>query len=108
MRAFVESGYDRFLKDLETVVNIDSGSGYASGLMGVSSFFQQRFERLGWHTHLLQFNEGAVPCLEIVNRRLPAESDRFEFLSLGHMDTVFPQGTVSKRPFSIQQSRAFR
>lgn len=107
MREFAESRYDRFLEDLETVVNIDSGSGYAPGLMEVSSFFQDRFERLGWPTHLLQFNEGAVPCLEIVNGRLPAESDRFDFLFLGHMDTVFPQGTVSQRPFSMQQGRAF-
>jgi glutamate carboxypeptidase len=107
MREFAESRYDRFLEDLETVVNIDSGSGYAPGLMEVSSFFQHRFERLGWPTHLLQFNEGAVPCLEIVNGRLPAESDRFDFLFLGHMDTVFPQGTVSQRPFSMQQGRAF-
>jgi glutamate carboxypeptidase len=106
MRAFIESRYDQFIKDLETVVNIDSGSGYASGLMAVADFFQQRFERLGWPTRLERFDGGAVPCLEIVNRK-PEGATRFDFLVVGHMDTVFPKGTVARRPFSIREGRAF-
>jgi glutamate carboxypeptidase len=106
MRALIESRYDQFIKDLETLVNIDSGSGDASGLMAVADFFQQRFGCLGWPTRLVQFAGGSVPCLEIVNRAIE-EAGRFDFLFLGHMDTVFPKGTVSRRPFSIRQGRAF-
>ncbi len=40
MRALIESLYDQFLIDLETLVNIDSGSGDASGLMAVADFFR--------------------------------------------------------------------
>ena len=106
MQALIESRYDQFLRDLEILVNIDSGSGDVPGLMAVVDFFQQRFERLGWPTRLVQFDEGSVPCLEIVNRKQPEETARFDFLLLGHMDTVFPKGTVSRRPFSIQKGRA--
>lgn len=107
MRALIESRYDQFLRDLETLVNIDSGSGDASGLMAVADFFRQRFDRLGWLTRLQPFDGGSVPCLEIGNRRSLEEKGPFDFLLLGHMDTVFPKGTAARRPFSIREGRAF-
>jgi glutamate carboxypeptidase len=48
-----------------------------------------------------------VPCLEIVNRPTPDQEARFDFLFLGHMDTVFPKGTAGRRPFSIREGRAY-
>ncbi len=99
--------YELFLKDLETIVNVDSGSGYAPGLAAVAGFFQERFERLGWHTRRLDFEAGGVPCLEVVNRRGLEAEGRLDFLFLGHMDTVFPQGTAGRRPFSLRDGRAW-
>ncbi len=101
------SRYDLFLRDLETIVNLDSGSGHAPGLAAVAGFFQQRFERLGWHTRRIEFDAGAVPCLEVVNRRGLGTDARLDFLFLGHMDTVFPQGTAARRPFSVRDGRAW-
>ncbi|MCU0559320.1 MAG: M20 family metallopeptidase [Desulfobacterales bacterium] len=98
---------DRFLHDLEAIVNVDSGSGHAPGLSAVAAFFQQRFDRLGWQTRRLEFEAGAVPCLEATNRRDRPTEERFDFLFLGHMDTVFPQGTAARRPFSIRDGRAW-
>lgn len=99
--------YELFLKDLETIVNVDSGSGHAPGLAAVASFFEERFERLGWHTRRLDFEAGAVPCLEVVNHRGLEAEGRLDFLFLGHMDTVFPQGTVQRRPFCLRDGRAW-
>jgi glutamate carboxypeptidase len=73
----------------------------------VAGFFQQRFERLGWHTRRIEFDAGAVPCLEVVNRRGLGTDARLDFLFLGHMDTVFPQGTAARRPFSVRDGRAW-
>jgi glutamate carboxypeptidase len=107
MHAYIASHYDQFLRDLETLVNVDSGSGYAPGLATVARFFRERFERLGWHARALEFDGGSAPCLEVANRQgLPAD-ERFDFLFLGHMDTVFPEGTAAHRPFSIRDGRAW-
>ena len=107
MHAYIASRYDQFLQDLETLVNVDSGSGHAPGLSRVARFFQERYDRLGWSTRALEFDGGSAPCLEVINRRgLPADPP-FDFLFLGHMDTVFPEGTALQRPFSIRDGRAY-
>ena len=102
MQRTIESRYDQFVRDLETVVNIDSGSGDADGLMAVLTFFRDRFDKLGWHTATHRFNGGAAPCLEVSNRPPFDAAEPYDFLFLGHMDTVFPKGTAAQRPFSIQ------
>ena len=38
----IASHYDQFLNDLETIVNIDSGSHYAAGMEKIAAFFQER------------------------------------------------------------------
>jgi len=107
MDAYIASRYDQFLEDLEALVNMDSGSGYAPGLAAVARFFRERFDRLGWHARGLEFDGGSAPCLEVANRQgLPAD-ERFDFLFLGHMDTVFPEGTAAQRPFAVRDGRAW-
>ncbi|HSM89493.1 MAG TPA: M20 family metallopeptidase [Desulfobacterales bacterium] len=107
MHSYIASRYDQFVQDLETLVNVDSGSGDAPGLATVARFFQERFDRIGWPTRLLEFDGGAAPCLEVVNRKGLQADERFDFLFLGHMDTVFPPGTAARRPFSIRDGRAW-
>jgi glutamate carboxypeptidase len=107
MDAYIASRYDQFLQDLETIVNVDSGSGHGPGLATVARFLQERFDRLGWHTRALEFNGGAAPCLEVVNRKVFRADEHFDFLFLGHMDTVFPEGTAARRPFCVRAGRAW-
>ena len=107
MHSYIASRCDQFVQDLETLVNVDSGSGDAPGIATVARFFQERFDRLGWPTRLLEFDGGSAPCLEVVNRKGLQTDRRFDFLFLGHMDTVFPQGTALQRPFSIRDGRAY-
>ncbi len=106
MRALVESRYDRFISDLKTIVNIDSGSGNPAGLSAVRDFFQKRFTRLGWHGEAHDFSDGNTPCLEVVSPGGRKKNGRFDFLFLGHMDTVFGEGTAARRPFTIRNGRA--
>lgn len=106
MRAFIESRFQQFVHDLETIVNIDSVSGHGTGLHQVAAFFQSRFAALGWPTLCHEFNDDRVPCLEITNGVAPDRGERFDMLFMGHMDTVFPTGTATQRPFKIQGSHA--
>lgn len=107
VHAYIESRYNQFLEDLETIVNVDSGSGHSPGIGQVAAFFQERFERLGWDVRRLEFEAGTVPCLEVVNERGRRTTGQYDLLFLGHMDTVFPVGTALQRPFSIADGRAW-
>ena len=107
MYDIVASRYDRFISDLETVVNIDSGSHYAEGLNRVVAFFQGRFDQIGWKTTRHAFDGGKVPCLEVSNRPLDQDGGACDLMFIGHMDTVFKRGTAASRPFSMDEKRAY-
>jgi len=63
MKELIEDRFEQFLVDLESIVNIDSGSGYVPGLEAVAAFFQERFQKIGWMTTNHSFDGGKVPCL---------------------------------------------
>ncbi len=70
MRELIENRFEKFLIDLETIVNIDSGSRNVPGLEAVSAFFQKRFQEIGWTTTDYSFDDGKVSCLEAANKPL--------------------------------------
>ena len=107
MRELIENRFEKFLVDLETIVNIDSGSRYVPGLEAVSAFFQKRFQKIGWTTTNYSFDDGKVPCLEAVNKPLSGNDSALDLLFIGHMDTVFEQGTAAARPFARDEKRAY-
>ena len=94
---------DKFLKDFETIVNIDSSSDHLPGIERVAQFFQKRFSAIGFTADILFKGEAGVPCLQAV---FGAGNGPYDLMFLGHMDTVFPFGEVEKRPFSIQGDKA--
>ena len=98
---------DRFLTDLETIVNIDSDSSYRAGIEQVLAFFKDRFDGLGWTAEVREFGAANNPGLEIRNPVAASGSRPFDLLCIGHMDTVFPRGTAAERPFAISENRAF-
>ena len=98
--------YERFIRDLETIVNIDCDSSDRAGLERVLSFFRDRFNRLGWMAERREFSAGNNPCLEIRNPVGASGVRPFDLLCIGHMDTVFAPGTAADRPFTISENRA--
>ncbi len=105
------SNTDEFLKDFQTIVNIDSSSDHLPGVEQVALFFQKRFSDIGLRAEILFQGDTKVPCLQAVschgNGDTPdGGNDPYDFMFLGHMDTVFPFGEVEKRPFSIQGDKA--
>jgi len=90
-----------YLKDLETVVNIDSGHYYEPGANAVASFFMEKYDALGLNTEIT-YKDGnkACPFLTATN----TDEDHYDVLLVGHMDTVFAPGTAAERPFSIDEA----
>ena len=92
-----------YLKDLEYLVNIDSGSSCPEGTTQVAEFFHQKFVAMEWQVRTHNFDSAIGPCLEIVN----TDQKHYDVLLMGHMDTVFKTGTVAERPFTVEEDKAF-
>lgn len=90
-----------YLQDLAAVVNIDSGHHNEAGTNAVANFFKQKYEALGFHAEI-KYKDGytAAPFLCVRN----SNSKTIDVLMVGHMDTVFPVGTATERPFSIDEA----
>ena len=103
-----EFDINKYLSELEEIVNIDSGSVDFHGHEILADWFEKKFLETGLSVErymLLDFEgRGVRPYLFASNRKLPEESrgERdIDVLFIGHLDTVFPQGTVQQRPFSM-------
>ncbi|MBA2391691.1 MAG: M20 family metallopeptidase [Ktedonobacteraceae bacterium] len=94
-----------YLADVKAVVNIDSGTYNKIGVDHVGRYLQERFHSFGFSTyfdvqqeygnHLVATHQGNAP-------------DGARILLIGHMDTVFPDGEVERRPFSIEEQDGMR
>ena len=93
---------ENFLSDLATLVNIDSGTYTPDGVARVADALQSRFEAAG---ALVERVAGTEYGPHLVARWPGASQGRI--LLVGHMDTVFPEGEVARRPFRIEDGRAY-
>ena len=99
---------NEFLKDLETLVNIDSGSHDIEGLNRVAAFLKEKYEKAGLQTEATGEGAEGRPFLSAFSGNGAREKDeKIDLLLIGHIDTVFPRGTAEKRPFRIEGRRAF-
>ncbi len=94
---------DIYLKELEYIVNQDSGSYNIEGIKKVAEFFYQKFKDLGCFVEICNFNNNTGPGLKVESMK----KDYYDVLFVGHMDTVFPKGTAAKRPFRIENNLAY-
>lgn len=91
-----------YLRDLETLVNIDSGSRCLDGVDQVTDWLAEGYLALGWSLRTFHHKPGQLAKSILLQNR-PGEA--FDLLILCHTDTVFPAGTVAQRPFSQDETR---
>lgn len=89
---------------LEEVVNIDSGSYDKAGVDRVGERFKQFYESHGM-TVRTDPNETHGDAIHV--RLDDSPSNEKPILLMGHRDTVFPKGEVGRRPFKIENGRAY-
>ena len=88
---------------LQKVVNIDSGSRDEAGVTAVAHALAERLQAAGVP---VQFE--AVPGYGVLlHAQVNAAGDGAPIVLMGHMDTVFPAGTVAKRPYREESGRAY-
>jgi glutamate carboxypeptidase len=92
-----------FLAKLETLVNIDSGTGYQDGLTQVE-------DRMIAYLQSIDAEIEIVSAAPSVGRNIIATirgTGRGKILLLAHTDTVFEAGTAAKRPFKVVDRKAY-
>ena len=92
-----------FLTTLETLVNIDSGTGDGKGLMQVENLVVEQLKSVGADVRLVTAKPSA-------GRNIIATvkgTGKGKILLLAHTDTVFKEGTAAKRPFKIVGNKAY-
>lgn len=94
---------EQYLEELELLVNMDSGQGNPEGITAVGKFFMDRFDKMGWITEQVDVGPETGKVTIVRNR----EADHYDALLVGHVDTVFPMGETAKRPFRMDETRAY-
>lgn len=91
------------LKLLETVVNIDSGTGDVDGGRKVAALLVERLKALG---ATIEIVPAEIPGLPDNTVATLTGTGKGRILMIGHLDTVFDPGTAARRPFRIEGDRA--
>ncbi|MCI8609777.1 MAG: M20 family metallopeptidase [Firmicutes bacterium] len=99
---------EAYLKELEQIINMDSGTADVDGCWRVAAFLKARLRRAGLAAAAVPYGTPQRPLVAAVT---PASSDdpltsdkNYDFLFLGHLDTVFPAGTAESRPFRLHEA----
>ena len=102
LRDIAARRFDDFVAALETMVNVDCGSYTPAGVNAIADLCETRFHANGWdverRTHMADADGPQLGDL-VIGRLHGADGPNV--LLVGHMDTVFDDGTVAERPFRI-------
>lgn len=89
---------------LETLVNIDSGTGERSGGQRVSERIADELRQTGLTVSLVPAERPHLPDNVVATL---TGTGRGRILMIGHSDTVFETGTAARRPFRMDSARAY-
>lgn len=92
-----------FLETVQTLVNIDSGTGNKDGLSKIEGILMQRLTELEANV-ILKPPQSGVGNIVLGNLQGTGEA---KFLLMIHYDTVFAKGEARRRPFRSEQGRIF-
>ena len=95
---------DDYVKKLETVVNIDSGTTDTQGVTKVAKKFVQWFSDIGFYAEEVSFDDVVGHGVFATNDK---NAEHYDLLLSGHIDTVFAHGTAEERPFKREVNLAY-
>ncbi|MDC3415010.1 M20 family metallopeptidase [Terrihalobacillus insolitus] len=102
MIRFLEQQQQNMIDLIERLVNIDSGSINKDGVNEIGKILQEHFQEIGFKVDVVEEQEHGNHL--VIQHE---EATKPDIIILAHMDTVFPEGTASERPFHIKGDRAY-
>lgn len=98
-QSWFQSQLDRYVKDLEILVNIDSGSRHQEGVRQVFAWLEGFFKQRNIPCERHHYGDTWAAVSASVGKAVAREQN---ILLLGHCDTVFPVGEALLRPFKVK------
>ncbi|WP_335869074.1 M20 family metallopeptidase [Bacillus sp. 2205SS5-2] len=102
MKEYLDREEKEMFLFLEKLVNTESGSHNKKGVDQIGAILRKCYEELGFNVKTIYQEEFGN---HLVLHHKKAVNPKV--LILSHLDTVFPEGTVKDRPFSIKGNRAY-
>lgn len=107
-----------FRRELAHIVNIDSGTHTPEGITAVGKYLAEKFEAEGFNVKEYDGYRRLELTSPSCRTRTEAdeihrtdietpEAKEYDLLLAGHMDTVFPEGTAAKRPYTEKNGLAY-
>jgi glutamate carboxypeptidase len=104
VRSRIEERLDAYLEDLRWMVGVDCGTYTPEGVNRIADRCAERCSELGLEVERrAHAGEPALGDCLIGRRGGPGPN----VLLIGHMDTVFDEGTAARRPYRVDGDRAF-
>lgn len=100
---YIDGHRDAMIDFWRQLVQIESGSANKAGVDAVAHRVQEELDTIGAHTEIHEMKRAGNMLVSVLNEDVPEAS----VLLLGHMDTVFPDGTVAARPFTLRDGKAY-
>lgn len=95
---------DKYIEELGQLVNVDCGTQTHAGVAKVADIMRQLWQNEGWHAEQVDLGAAVGPGVFVTNK---PQAKQFDVLLVGHLDTVFPAGTVAERPMSRDENRLY-
>jgi glutamate carboxypeptidase len=101
--SFIEDAREEMVGFWEQLVNMESGTFHKEDVDKVALFLKDSVERFGGRARLVEFPDAGNALVAEFGR----QTSKPHVCFLGHFDTVFPRGTVVRRPFRIEEGKAY-
>ena len=102
LTSYLEAHLQDYLSDLRGLVELDCGSHNKAGVNRVGAIMAEHLRALGCQVERLPLADYG----DCIIGRLRGRG-RLRLLLLGHLDTVYPDGTAAQRPLRIEGGRAY-
>lgn len=104
----VEFDLEQYLSELKPLINVDCGTYTPEGVAKVADLMVEKYESIGWqvtrHVFAAKGDEKVGPALVATNK---PNAEEYDAMLIGHLDTVFPAGTVAEWSLSTDEEKAY-
>ena len=98
----IETKHEKMVGFLENLVNIDSGYDSPEGVAKVARMIGDKLAEMDF---AVEYIDVPGACTHLLAKKQGTGNK--EVMIIGHMDTLFPIGTVAERPFTIKDGKAY-
>ena len=99
----IEASKEALISFWKELVNMESGSRDKENVDTVAERVASELENFGVETELIRCEKAGASVVGVLGKGRSGKPVVF----MGHFDTVFPAGTVEKRPFRIEDGKAY-